>query len=72
MPEARGAPDPPRRVERALEKGVQRPVGGAAGEDPVGAAVRRLRAQSPSLAAFLNRISWMWSYAQLQQAVGGE
>jgi hypothetical protein len=43
--------------------------GGAAGNDPVGAAVRRLRLDSPTLAAFLNRISWMWSFAQLQQAV---
>jgi hypothetical protein len=42
--------------------------GGAAGEDPVGAAVRALRAQSPSLAAFLNRISWMTSFEQLQRA----
>jgi len=43
--------------------------GGAAGEDPVGAAVRELRSQSPSLAAFLNRISWMSSFEQLQSAV---
>jgi hypothetical protein len=45
--------------------------GGAAGavEDPVGEAVRRLRAQSASLAEFVNRISWMWSLEQLQQAV---
>ncbi|PWH16826.1 MAG: hypothetical protein DDG59_08750 [Anaerolineae bacterium] len=43
---------------------------GAAGEDPIGAAVRKLRAQSPSLAAFLNRISWMWSPQQLMEAVG--
>ena len=45
--------------------------GGAAGasEDPVGSAVRKLRNQSPSLAVFLNRISWMWSYEQLQAAV---
>lgn len=45
--------------------------GGAAGatEDPIGAAVRALRAQSPSLSAFLNRISWMVSFEQLQQAV---
>lgn len=42
---------------------------GAAGEDPIGAAVRKLRAQSPSLAAFLNRISWMWSPQQLLEAV---
>lgn len=43
---------------------------GAAGADPVGAAVRRLRASSPSLAAFLKRMAWMWSYAQLEEAVG--
>lgn len=43
--------------------------GGAAGEDPVGAAVRALRAQSPSLAAFLHRISWMSSFEQLQRAL---
>ena len=43
--------------------------GGAAGEDPVGAAVRELRAQSDSLADFLNRISWISSYEQLQRAV---
>jgi hypothetical protein len=45
--------------------------GGAAGEDPVGAAVRALRAQSDSLADFLNRISWMSSFEQLQRAVAG-
>jgi len=44
--------------------------GGAAGEDPVGAAVRQLRENSPSLAAFLNRISWMTSFEQLERAVG--
>ncbi len=44
--------------------------GGAAGEDPVGPAVRALRAESPSLAAFLNRISWMTSFEQLKKAVG--
>jgi hypothetical protein len=44
--------------------------GGAAGEDPVGPAVRALRAQSKSLADFLNRISWMTSFDQLKQAVG--
>ena len=41
--------------------------GGAAGIDPVGAAVRALRAKSPSLATFLNRISWISSYEQLQR-----
>lgn len=43
--------------------------GGAAGEDPVGEAVRALRAQSASLAEFLNAISWMSSFEQLQAAV---
>lgn len=43
--------------------------GGAAGEDPVGPAVRALRASSPSLAAFVNRISWMTSFDQLTEAV---
>jgi hypothetical protein len=45
--------------------------GGPAGvtEDPIGDAVRKLRAQSPSLAAFLNKISWMWSLEQLLDAV---
>lgn len=44
--------------------------GGAAGEDPVGPTVRALRAQSKSLADFVNRISWMTSFDQLKQAVG--
>jgi hypothetical protein len=46
--------------------------GGAAGaiEDPVGSAVRALRAQSATLADFLNRISWMTSFDQLKKAVG--
>jgi hypothetical protein len=43
--------------------------GGAAGEDPVGPAVRALRAQSDSLAAFINTISWMTSFDQLKQAI---
>jgi hypothetical protein len=43
--------------------------GGAAGEDPVGEAVRSLRAESPTLADFLKRISWMTSFDQLQKAV---
>ena len=43
--------------------------GGAAGEDPVGPAVRALREQSTSLADFINRISWMTSFEQLQQAL---
>lgn len=43
--------------------------GGAAGEDPVGAAVRQMRLQSGSLAEFLNRVSWITSFEQLQRAV---
>lgn len=43
--------------------------GGAAGEDPVGPAVRALRAQSASLSEFVNRISWMTSFEQLQAAI---
>jgi len=43
--------------------------GGAAGQDPVGPAVRALRAQSDSLADFVNRISWMTSFEQLQSAI---
>jgi hypothetical protein len=44
--------------------------GGAAGEDPVGPAVRALRAQSGSLKEFLERIAQMTSFAELQKAVG--
>ncbi len=43
--------------------------GGAAGEDPVGPAVRALRANSPSLADFINRIAWMNSFSDLQNIV---
>ncbi len=43
--------------------------GGAAGEDPVGPAVRALRAQSDSLKDFVNTIAWMTSFEQLQQAI---
>ena len=45
------------------------PGGAASAEDPVGPAVRSLREQSDSLADFVNRISWMWSFEQLQNAV---
>jgi hypothetical protein len=44
--------------------------GGAAGEDPVGPAVRALRSHSRSLADFVNRIAWMTSFQQLLKAVG--
>jgi hypothetical protein len=44
--------------------------GGAAGEDPVGAAVRALFQESPSLETFLKRIAWMTSFKALQDAVG--
>jgi len=43
--------------------------GGAAGEDPVGPAVRALRAESTSLADFVNTIAWMTSFQQLQQSI---
>jgi hypothetical protein len=43
--------------------------GGAAGEDPVGAAVRDLRAQAASITDFLTRIAWMTSFEQLKGAV---
>ncbi len=43
--------------------------GGAAGEDPVGPAVRALREQSDSLADFVNQIAWMTSFNQLKQAI---
>lgn len=44
--------------------------GGSAGADPVGPAVRALRAQSPTLVDFVNRISWMTSFETLKQTVG--
>ncbi len=44
--------------------------GGAAGQDPVGPAVRALRAQSGSMQEFLERIAQMTSFAELQQAIG--
>jgi hypothetical protein len=43
--------------------------GGAAGEDPVGPAVRALRAQSKSLTEFLETIAHMNSFQQLQDAL---
>ncbi len=43
--------------------------GGAAGEDPVGPAVRDLRAESASLADFINTMSWMYKFEQLQAAI---
>jgi hypothetical protein len=44
-------------------------LGGAAGEDPVGEAVRNLRAQSKTLAEFVRRIAWVTSYERLLQLV---
>jgi hypothetical protein len=43
--------------------------GGAAGEDPVGPAVRELRAQSRTLKEFLDKISWMTSFEELQSSI---
>ncbi len=42
---------------------------GAFGRDPVGPAVNQLRAESPTLADFLNRISWLTSFDKLQGLV---
>jgi hypothetical protein len=50
---------------------ADQPGGAAGAADPVGPAVRSLRAQSDSLASFIKRISWMWSFDQLQEAVEG-
>jgi hypothetical protein len=43
--------------------------GGAAGEDPVGEAVRALRASSGSPLEFLRRMAWMDSYADLTRVL---
>jgi hypothetical protein len=40
---------------------------GAAGTDPVGPAVRELRAKSSTLADFVNKIAWMSSFSDLQK-----
>jgi hypothetical protein len=44
--------------------------GGAAGEDPVGTAVRQLRDNSRTLKDFIKRIAWMWNYDQLVESIG--
>ncbi len=46
--------------------------GGAAGTDPVGPAVRELRARSTSLAEFIKQISKMTSFEQLKNALNSE
>jgi hypothetical protein len=46
--------------------------GGAAGEDPVGEAVRELWSLSPSPVDFLRRIAWMSDFEDLQRALGEE
>lgn len=43
--------------------------GGAAGDDPVGAAVRALWFRADSPAAFLRTMAWLTSFEQLQQIV---
>lgn len=43
--------------------------GGAAGEDPVGGAVRALRARTDSALTFLRRMAWMGDYADLTRAL---
>ena len=44
--------------------------GGAAGEDPVGAAVRFLRSESLSLQDFVKKISRVNSYEELKEIIG--
>ncbi|MBI3359729.1 MAG: hypothetical protein HY023_01295 [Chloroflexi bacterium] len=43
---------------------------GAGGSDPVGPAVTTLRERSSSLRAFVDRMSWMTSFAELKAALG--
>jgi hypothetical protein len=43
--------------------------GGAAGEDPVGPAVRLLRERSQDLGEFIRRMAWMRSFEDLQKAI---
>jgi hypothetical protein len=43
---------------------------GAAGRDPVGPAVRKLRTDADTLAEFLNRISWLTSFEKLKALTG--
>ena len=45
---------------------------GAAGEDPIGPAVRRLREQSPTLRAFLTRIAHITTLDELRAALSEE
>ena len=45
---------------------------GAQGNDPVGPAVRTLRAQAATLADFLNEISWLTSFEALQNKIEDE
>ena len=43
---------------------------GAGGQDPVGPAVRQMRQRSRSIKEFLDRMSWLASYTDLQKAIG--
>lgn len=42
---------------------------GAGGQDPVGPAVRQLRDRSPSVKDFLDTLSWMTSFEELQETL---
>ncbi len=46
--------------------------GGSAGEDPVGAAVRQLRAESASLVEFIDQIAWLISFDGLLNSLPGD
>ncbi len=45
---------------------------GAAGEDPVGEAVRLMRKESPSVGVFVRRMAWVTSWPRLQRMAGAE
>ncbi len=53
----------------AFYGGYQAQPGGAAGEDPIGPAVRELRARSGSLKAFLDTVSGVTNLAELRAAL---
>lgn len=46
--------------------------GGAAGEDPIGAAVRLLRSESSTLIEFIQRISWINTFEKLEIIIEGK
>ncbi len=57
-------------VEQFTYYGAYNVGPGAGGQDPVGPAVRQMRQRSRSIKEFLDRMSWLASYADLQKAIG--